>query len=200
MLIGYIRVSTKDQDFEAQRLILTEAGCEKIFSEKISGRVKTLPVLEEAFNYCRPGDTLCVTRVDRLARDTFGIPAFIKRLLDKDVHVNCISQNIDTQTIGGRVLITVFSAFAEAEHNLRRERINDARKAGRLTGRKKGLSHEAQTKAKKVGKMYQARNPDGSLSYSVTDIMKESGISRQTVYNYLEHEGIPKDREGLGQN
>lgn len=195
MLVGYIRVSARDQDLEAQRKMLEDCGCEKIFSEKHTGRSKTLPALEQAYEYLREGDTLCVIRVDRVARDMFGIPAFIKRLLDKDVHLWAVKQNIDTRTLEGRILIIAHSAFSEAEYFYRQERIEEARAVGRVGGRKKGLSKEAKIIAEKVADLYIAKDETGQPVYTISQIEKACGISKRTVYKYLKYKGVPTERE-----
>ena len=198
MKVGYIRVSATDQDYESQKLMMEKAGCEKIFHEKHTGRkAKNLEALEQAYEFMREGDEFYILRVDRLARDMIGIPAFIQRLMDKDIKLIVLTQNIDTSKLEGRILLLCFSIAAECEFHFNKERVAEARAVGKLTGRKKGISKEANTTADKAAKLYLARNPSGEYTYTTSEILVECKISKRTLYKYLRLRGIDPNRSDV---
>ena len=117
MLIGYARTSTTDQSagFDAQRDALTKAGCEKLFSEQISAVGKRIQ-LEAALEWCREGDTLVVTKLDRLARSTTHLLTLVEHLEKKGVSLRILDfagSSIDSKSPQGRLMLTLFAAFAE---------------------------------------------------------------------------------------
>jgi len=195
MKVGYIRVSSISQDYEAQHKILSDAGCTKIFAEKKSGKLKYLPALEECYEFMREGDVLCIVRIDRLGRDMIAIASFIKRLEDKKVILNSITQSIDTSTPQGKFILMGLAFAAEMELIHTKERVEEARAVGKITGRKKGLSKEAIIKADKAATLYNSKESDGSPSFSITEISKTLHLSRRTLYNYLKYKGVELNRD-----
>jgi DNA invertase Pin-like site-specific DNA recombinase len=119
MNVGYARVSTSSQNLENQIDQLKEAGCEKIFSEKKSGKNKDD---RQQFNimmdFVREGDILLITKLDRLARSVIDLQNIAKFLEDKDVGLKVLHQNIDTTSPAGRLLFTMLGAIAEFERDL----------------------------------------------------------------------------------
>lgn len=123
-LIGYARVSSLDQDCAIQEAALRAAGCTRIRSEKrtgttTEGRTELAALLEDVL---RPGDTLVVTRIDRLARSLFDLEKIVRALSEKRVGLKAIEQPVDTTTPAGRAFIQMLGVFAEFETALRRER------------------------------------------------------------------------------
>ena len=102
MLVGYARVSTLDQNPQHQIEALNEAGCKKIFTEKISGATKKRQQLQETLNYMRKGDTLVVWKLSRLARSLTQMINTVKDLEEREISLKVITQNIDTSTPEGR--------------------------------------------------------------------------------------------------
>lgn len=141
-LIGYARVSSSGQTLDVQRDQLLEAGCIRIFEEKRSGLSQDgREQLALALDYVRDGDTLMVTRLDRLARSITDLRQIVDRLIAKEVVFRALQQGeLDTGSSNGRLMLNMLGAFAEFEADLRKERqregIAKARAAGVYKGRK----------------------------------------------------------------
>ncbi|MEZ8093340.1 recombinase family protein [Photobacterium swingsii] len=176
MLIGYARVSTAGQSLDAQHARLKEYGCEKIYSEKVSGASKKRPELEKAIDFVRDGDILICTRLDRLARSMSNLVTLTESLSKKGVQLVVIEQNLDTTTTQGRLLFHLIGAIAEFERSLTLERTSEGREAaknrGVQFGRKPALSEE---------KTEQLR-ADWPSAPDKSALAKQYGISRATAY------------------
>jgi DNA invertase Pin-like site-specific DNA recombinase len=124
MLVGYARVSSAGQSLDVQLDQLKEAGCEKLFAEKRSGRTaQDRPELQTAISFVREGDVLVVTRLDRLARSMIDLRQIIDGLADKGVGFRCLQQGaIDTTRSDGKLLLNILASFAEFEADIRKER------------------------------------------------------------------------------
>ena len=96
MLIGYARVSTRDQNYELQLDALAEAGCRKIFEEKLSGAQRDRPELKAALDYVRPGDALVVWKLDRLARSLKQLIETVERMSEREIGFRSLTENIDS--------------------------------------------------------------------------------------------------------
>lgn len=144
MIVGYARVSTQDQDLNAQLESLTRAGATKVFAEKISGAKRDRAQLDRMLEYIQPGDTLLVTRLDRLARSTLDLLSILDALGKKGATFKSIADAwADTTTMHGRLMLTVLGGLAEFERELIKARTGEGRKramaAGVKFGRKKKL-------------------------------------------------------------
>jgi len=179
--LGYGRVSTLDQNLEAQADALKNAGAHKIFIEKITGTKASRPELDKLREQMRQGDTLVITRLDRLGRSTRDLLSISSELEEKGVELEVIEQNINTKTPEGKLFFTMIAAMAEFEHSMMVARTKDglaaARARGRLGGRKPKLS-EAQKK--QVRKLYDARE------LTVREIASLFSVTAPTVYRALE--------------
>src|SRR5271156_4091433 len=146
MLIGYARVSTVDQNLALQRDALTEAGCEKIFTEQMSGGVTDRPALHDALEFARSGDTVIVWKLDRLARSMKQLIETIENLRVRGIGFRSLTEALDTTTAQGRLVFHMFGALAEFERSLIRERtqagLAAARRAGRTGGRPPKLTDD----------------------------------------------------------
>lgn len=178
--IGYARVSTLDQNLALQRDALTEAGCEKIFIEQMSGAVTDRPALREALEYARSGDTLIVWKLDRLARSMKQLIETIEGLRLRGIGFRSLTEAIDTTTAQGVLVFHMFSALAEFERALIRERtragLAAAKRAGRTGGRPAKLTEDDLDVARTL-----LANPD----ITVTDVADRLGVSSATLYRYL---------------
>ena len=179
--LGYGRVSTQDQNLDAQRDALKSAGAEKVFIEKITGTKASRPELDKLREQMRQGDTLLITRLDRLGRSTKDLLAIASELEEKGVELEVLEQNINTTSVEGRFFFTVIAAMAEFEHELMVARTKDglaaARARGRLGGRKPKLT-EAQRK--QVKKLYDAKE------LTVREIAALFSVTPPTVYRAIQ--------------
>jgi len=178
-LVGYARVSSVGQSLEVQLDKL--AHCNKLFQEKASGNLNQRPQLQACLEYVREGDTLVVTRLDRLARSTLHLCQIADILARKEVHLKVIDQNIDTSDATGRLLFNMLAAISQFENEIRTERqmegIIKAKENGIAFGRKKQLTQND------VYTLYQKRQ-EGIL---IKDLMREYKLSKATIYRYLQN-------------
>ena len=182
MKIGYARVSTKYQNLDSQIEALENAGCEKIYQEKISGTTKNRPELDKMIEQFREGDELFVWRLDRLGRSLKNIIDLVLRLSDKGIIIKGITDGVDTSTMNGRLFLNLMASLAEYERELIKERTNvglqSARARGRLGGRPKGFTKET------IRKLIVMRTLYKDLSKAPEEIYEPLGISRATFYRY----------------
>ncbi|HHT8275560.1 TPA: recombinase family protein [Citrobacter braakii] len=146
MLIGYVRVSTNDQNTALQRNALESAGCELIFEDKISGKVSDRPGLKKVLRTLSEGDTLVVWKLDRLGRSMRHLVVLVEELREKGVNFRSLTDSIDTSTPMGRFFFHVMGALAEMERELIVERtragLAAARAEGRIGGRRPKFSDD----------------------------------------------------------
>ncbi len=172
--IGYARTSTTDQNLDAQMTALKAAGCGMVRAEQKSGAsLDGRPDLKTILDFIHPGETLVVTRIDRLARSLSDLQTIVARLKEKGAHLAATEQPVDTSTAAGKAFFDMLGVFAEFETNLRRERQAE----GIATAKQRGV--------------YRGRPPRISMSeirekltagLSPTEIARELGVSRGTVY------------------
>jgi len=188
--IGYARVSTRSQKDDSQIDELTGYGCDKIFTDKASGKLADRPELDKALAYLREGDVLVITRLSRAMRSLKHLLALADDLRERGIDLVVLRQHIDTTTPTGRLVFHVLSAIDEFQRELiiegTREGLEAARARGRTGGRKPKLSA---AKAATVRRMYQATGPDGRRLHTVAEIARTVGVHRTTVYDYLNKEG-----------
>jgi DNA invertase Pin-like site-specific DNA recombinase len=179
MLVGYSRVSTEEQKLDLQVDALKSAGCEKFFSDHVSGASKLKPGLEEALAYLRAGDTLVVWKLDRLGRTVKGLIDLVQTLQDKGIQFRSLTDGIDTSTTAGRFFFHVMAALAQMEKELVHERtmagLSAARARGRLGGRKPKMDA---SKLDAARKLLLAGTPASAVA-------KTLGIGRATLYRGL---------------
>lgn len=185
MLVGYARVSTHEQHLDLQLDALKDAGCEKIFTDKISGSKSYRDGLKQAMEFMREGDTLVVWRLDRLGRSLKQLIEIVNELSSKEIGFKSLQENFDTTTSGGKLIFHVFGALAEFEREVIRERtkagLTAARARGRLGGRPKVMDHK---------KVSMAKTLLGDGNNSVDDVCKILEVSRATLYRYLKNDKL----------
>lgn len=191
MKIGYGRVSTQEQHPEAQEDALLKAGCDKVFIDQASGKLASRPELDKAMLMLREGDSLVVTKLDRLGRSLKNLITLSEELKERGVALVVLDQGIDTSTPIGRMFYQILGAVAEFERELIVERTKDglaaARARGRTGGRKKALGTRQAALARQ---MYDEVGEDGKRAHTVAGIAKELGVSRPTIYRYLEDKAV----------
>jgi DNA invertase Pin-like site-specific DNA recombinase len=175
---GYARVSTIDQDLTVQRQALRAAGCSVVRAEKASGsRRDGRTELQVLLDFVQPGDTLVVTRIDRLARSLKDLQDIVHELKSRGVALRAIEQPVDTSTASGKAFLDMLGVFAEFETNLRRERqlegIAQAKARGVYRGRKPSID---------MAEIKRLRQQDG---LGATAIARRLGIGRASVYRAL---------------
>jgi DNA invertase Pin-like site-specific DNA recombinase len=180
MFIGYARVSTEDQNLDLQRDALEKAGCEQIYTDRVSGTKAERKGLTDALSHLRQGDTLVVWRLDRLGRSLRHLIDTVTALQERGIGFKSLQESIDTTTSGGKLVFHIFGALAEFEREIIRERTNAglsaARSRGKLGGRPKALT---------LKQVQMLRNLASDPENSIDDICKTLGIGRTTYYRYV---------------
>jgi DNA invertase Pin-like site-specific DNA recombinase len=179
-LIGYARVSTKGQNLDRQIAALHTAGCQRIFSDKKSGKNAEREELQKALDYLRPNDTLVVPSLDRLGRSIQDLINIVGSLRKEGIGFRSLHEALDTTTPGGRLVFHVFAALAEFIRELivqgTHEGIAAARARGQRLGRPPAMTEEQIIHARSM-----LANPEASIS----SIAKLLGVSRTTMYKYV---------------
>jgi DNA invertase Pin-like site-specific DNA recombinase len=183
MLVGYARISQDTQSIDLQIDTLTAAGCEKIFTDTMSGSRNDRPGLTQALEFARSGDGICVWRLDRLGR---SLPHLIQLMQDLDrrgIGFRSLTEAIDTTTPGGRLTYNLFASLAEFERSILRERtragLQAARQRGRLGGRPRLLTGE---KLDAAQRLLEAGTP-------VRDVATALAVSVPTIYRHFPRGG-----------
>lgn len=178
-VIGYARVSTVDQNPQAQHEALDDAGATRIFVDHASGARADRPELAACLDYLRVGDTLVVWRLDRLGRSVAHLIDVVDQLRHRDIEFRSLTEGFDTTTSGGRLVFHVFAAVAEFERQLVRERtmagLEAARRQGRTGGRPRSMTSERLEAA-------QLKRQDG---HSLRSIATALDVSPSTVGRHL---------------
>ena len=180
MKFGYARVSTTDQDLAAQVDALQAAGCDEILSEKISGTAAARPELARLLDKLRPGDTVVIYRLDRLGRSIRHLLELVELFQARGVELVSLQEQIDTTTATGRLLVHLFATLAEFERSLISERTKAGLAAARARGRKGGRPPALTPAQVKLAKAALA-----DPSVTVSEVAKQFGVSRSTLYRYL---------------
>jgi len=180
-LFGYARVSTSQQSLELQVKALKAAGVtpSRIFSDKATGSNADRPGLHTLQVKVEEGDVILVTKLDRLGRDTADMIQIIKQFHDMGVHVRFLDDHITTEETMGKMVVTILSAVATAE----RERIVERTNEGRIEAKAKGITFGRKRSINRK-QVLQLRASD----MGATEIAKQMGIGRSTVYKILKEE------------
>ena len=193
-LIGYARVSTRDQHEESQHDLLTEAGGEQIFTDKVSGKLARRPQWDRCREYLRPGDTLVVTRLSRLARSVRHLTEVAAWLEQRGIDLLVLRQHIDTRTPAGRLTFHILGAVDEFHADLISENTKEglaaARARGRIGGRPAKLS---------AAKLATARRLYNEREHTVAEIAAIVGCSRSTLYRALSTDTETTGKETTGR-
>ena len=182
MLIGYVRVSTSDQNLDLQMDALNSAGCDKIHKDIASGAKDDRVGLSEVLNYICKGNTLIVCKLDRLGRSLRHLIDTINQINDQRCYFRSLQENIDTSTSGGKLIFHIFGALAEFERDIIRDRttagLAAASKRDRIGGRPKKLNDK---------KIALAKSLLADVTNSFNEICEMLKVSKATLYRYLKN-------------
>jgi len=180
MIIGYARVSTREQNLDRQTDQLQNAGCERIFQEKITGTKKERPQLDKLLDQLRPNDLIVITELYRLGRSTKDLFALVETIHQKGANLKSLSEQwLDTTTPHGKLLFTIFAGVSQFERDLISERTKEGLASARARGRKGGRPPKPQKAIELAIKMYEDKK------YSVSEIAKAADIGKSSLYRYL---------------
>ena len=186
-LVGYARVSTADQKLDMQLDALNAVPCDLVFSDHgISGAKPTRPGLDQALKALESGDTLIVFKLDRLARSVLQLADLLTRFHNQGISFRSISEGINTSTPGGKMVYHVFSAVAEFERDIIRERTILGLAAARSRGAKLGRPY-----ALDEYEILEAHRQVKQLGEPVNVIAKRCGVSRSTLVRAFERLNLP---------
>jgi DNA invertase Pin-like site-specific DNA recombinase len=180
MKVGYARTSTTEQiaGFEAQARDLKQAGCEKLFKEQVSS-VSEREQLAAALDFIREGDTLVVTKLDRLARSIGHLSEITKTLEAKKADLQVLAMGLDTSTATGRLMLNVIGSVAQFEREMMLERQREGIAKAKIEGKYKGRKATAKAKAAVVRELHER-------GLGASEIARQACIGRASVYRILE--------------
>lgn len=194
MIYGYARVSSTGQNIELQIDALTTYGCEKIFKEKISGRKKeNREQFKRLMETVKEGDTIVVTKLDRMARNTRDALETIESLRERGVALvilNMGGQVVDTSTPVGKMMVTMLAAIAEFEADMIRERQMEGIQAAKERGAFRGRVPKFTADSKELQQAIELVRKRQDTGMSMDMIAKACGMSRKTLYNKLNEFGV----------
>ena len=173
MILGYARVSTKDQNLDGQRDALAAAGAERVFADTITGTARVRPELDRLLAELRPGDVVTVTKYDRMARSLPDLLAIVEVIREKGAGFRSLGEDIDTTTPAGRLVFHVFASIAQFERERIVERTKEgleaARKRGRVGGRPPALSPAQKIEVKRMRDEDHRPIPEIAALFKVSD-------------------------------
>jgi Site-specific recombinases, DNA invertase Pin homologs len=181
LLLGYARVSTEEHNLNRQIDQLKEVGCKKIFEEKISGIKSDRHQLEKLLEHLREGDTIIITELTRLSRSTKDLFRLIDDIEKKGANIKSLKESwLDTTTPQGKLMFTIFAGISQFERDLISQRTKEGLASARARGRKGG-----KPKLYPSSKVELALRMYNSKEYSITDITNATGISKTSLYRFL---------------
>jgi len=177
-VIGYARTSCTDQNIEPQIEALQAAGCDRVYQEQRSGVDATRPELLAMVDYCRDGDVIVCTKLDRVGRSTKDVLDILAKLEAKGVAFRCLNINLDTATPTGKMMITMLAAVATFEREIMLERQREGIAAAKVAGKYKGRKATAMSKATEIKELAAAGLTREAIAAQV-------GVGVASVYRAL---------------
>jgi DNA invertase Pin-like site-specific DNA recombinase len=185
--IGYARVSSASQNLDSQIDALKEAGCTRIFTDKISGTKLNRAGWDELLGYIRIQDTLVITELSRMSRSLVHLLEIVKTLEEKQVELVSLRENIDTSTATGRCFLAMMGAVSQMEREIKAERAEAGRAAAKARGKTGGRPQTDKDKLEQARILY--LNSDKSAK----QVCQLFGFSRRTLFNYIQTLEKPVD-------
>ncbi|MGL5685298.1 MAG: recombinase family protein [Vagococcus fluvialis] len=180
MKIGYARVSTEEQNLDRQIDILKQIGCGRIYEEKVSGIKKERPELNKMLDQIRTGDVIIISDLTRLSRSVKDLFSLVEQIEGKGANIKSIKESwVDTTTAQGKLMFTIFAGISQFERDLISQRTIEGLNAARARGKKGGRPKVNDKDIKLAIKMYNSKN------YSISEITKATGVSKTTLYRYI---------------
>lgn len=180
MLIGYARVSTKDQNLDRQIDAFIKMGIDErqIFKEKYTGSIRKRPEFEKMMEFLKEGDTLVVESISRIGRSVRDLLSIMSELHQKKIQLKILSENIDTNTITGQFMFGVFALIYDYDHKIRLENIREGFASGKSRGKKYGAPFKLKPFEVEHLKLKLLNN------YDPKKLAEELNVTVQTIYNY----------------
>jgi len=179
MVIGYARVSTTDQNLDRQTDALKNAGVEKLFTEKVTGKKADRPELMKLIDQLRDGDVVVISELTRLSRSTKDLFSIVELIQSKGAEIKSLKETwLDTTTPQGALMMTIFAGLSQFEADLTAQRTREGLAAARARGRFGGRPKTSDENRTRALKMY-----DGG--FSVDEVCKSCSISKSTLYNFI---------------
>lgn len=180
MLLGYARVSTQDQNLNRQLDQLNDAGCMRIYTEKVSGTKVTRIELEKMLDQLREGDIIIVSELTRLSRSTKDLFTLIDRIEKQGANIKSLKESwLDTTTPHGKFMFTIFAGVSQFERDLIADRTREGLASARKRGIKGGRPPKSRDKIELALKMYNDKK------YSIAQIEDATNVSKATLYRYI---------------
>ncbi|MGH4119495.1 recombinase family protein [Clostridium sp.] len=180
MNIGYARVSTENQNLDRQLDILKQAGCDRVYEEKVSGIKKERPELNKILDQIRTGDVIIIADLTRLSRSVKDLFSLVEQIEEKGANIKSIKESwVDTTTAQGKLMFTIFAGISQFERDLISQRTIEGLNAARARGKKGGRPKTNDKDINLAVKMYNSKN------YSISEITKATGVSKTTLYRYI---------------
>lgn len=180
MNIGYARVITEEQNLDRQIDILKQAGCDRIYEEKVSGIKKERLELNKILDQIRIGDVIIISDLTRLSRSVKDLFNLVEQIEEKGANIKSIKESwVDTTTAQGKLMFTIFAGISQFERDLISQRTIEGLNAARARGKKGGRPKTNDKDIKLAVKMYTSKN------HSISEIRKVTGVSKTTLYRYI---------------
>jgi DNA invertase Pin-like site-specific DNA recombinase len=179
--VGYARVSTPDQNLDAQLDALAQAGCLKTFTDQVSGTTVLRPGWEQLMAYVRPGDMVVITELSRMSRSLAHLLEAVRTFEAQGIELVSLREHIDTATATGRCFLAMMGAIAQMERELKAERTAAGRAAAKARGRTGGRPRTDPEKLEHARILYLHSDQ------TAADVGRTVGIGRRTLFSYLAH-------------
>jgi DNA invertase Pin-like site-specific DNA recombinase len=180
--VGYARVSSVGQNLDSQLDALQQAGCQKIFSDKMTGSRMDRPGWDQLINYVRVNDVIVVTELSRMTRSLMHLLETVQLLDEKKINLVSLRENIDTSTATGRCFLSMMGAIHQMERELRAERASAGRASARARGKSGGRPRTDIVKLKDARVLYE------NSGKTAAEVCRVVGVGRRIFFSYLAKE------------